>query len=343
VQTYLYIKPDRVEGFSERIYYYNPRSHQLVAISDHARLDRSCHRTHNRPVFDESAFSLFFIGQLSVISSMYGELSRDFCMVEAGYMSQLLMTAAPMHHIGFCPVGEVDYASIRDLFSLEESHVFLHSLLCGRVDPILATGWSFLSENSGETTPLWSVQPQAPRTSAVTVAALDSFLKEKLPKYMIPSTITVLDSLPLTANGKVDRKNLPAPEIISNKLVETYVAPKSEMEQTIAAVWQEMLPVEKVGIHDNFFDLSGNSLLMVQTYTKLREILGRDISLVEMFFQYATIHSLAEFLTQGQHTQSALEESLDQRYDRIESHKESMQEQRQARLKHRAAERSEDE
>ena len=170
--------------------------------------------------------------------------------------------------------------------------------------------------------------------------ALCGFLKERLPAYMVPSAIIIVGSFPLTANGKLDRQNLPLPEIQSSGNATGYVAPTSEIERKIAAVWQEVLALEKVGLHDNFFDLGGNSLLMVQVYTKLHKILSRDISIIEMFFQYPTIHTLAKFLIQAQHTQTDLEESANHLNKRIGIHKTSVQQQRNIRLSHRTTDRN---
>jgi hypothetical protein len=159
---------------------------------------------------------------------------------------------------------------------------------------------------------------------------------------MVPSAITVLGSLPLTANGKVDRKHLPMPEIQCSRRETAYVEPTSQIEQKIAAVWREVLASEKVGIHDNFFDLGGNSFLMVQAYTKLRKVLLHDISIIEMFFQYPTIYTLAQFLAEGERAQPALEEISDQGHSRIESHKSSIQQRRWTRLSRRATERNQE-
>ncbi|MBW4564787.1 MAG: amino acid adenylation domain-containing protein [Mojavia pulchra JT2-VF2] len=120
-------------------------------------------------------------------------------------------------------------------------------------------------------------------------------LKEKLPDYMVPSAVVELQKLPLSPNGKIDRRALPVPEIQRLDLKQTYEAPNSEIERAIAKVWQEILHLEKVGINDNFFDLGGNSLLMVQVNHKFRENLHCDISVVEMF-QNPTIKSLAKYI-----------------------------------------------
>jgi amino acid adenylation domain-containing protein len=126
---------------------------------------------------------------------------------------------------------------------------------------------------------------------------LRRFLKQKLPDYMVPSGFIFLDSMPLTRNGKVDRERLPDPRSVVTDAGDSFVAPASELEQAIAAIWQETLGVERVSAYDNFFDLGGHSLLMVQVYTRLREILRTDLSIIDLF-KYPTISSLAEYLSQ---------------------------------------------
>ncbi|WP_167315644.1 non-ribosomal peptide synthetase [Nostoc punctiforme] len=139
---------------------------------------------------------------------------------------------------------------------------------------------------------------------AVTIGDLQRFLKEKLPEYMVPSAFIFLPALPLTPNGKLDRRSLPAPETIRPNLSDAYVMPQTEMEQTIATIWQKALNIEKIGIHDNFFELGGHSLLMVKVHSKLREIFQTDLSMIDMF-RYPTISSLAEcFTTIKNHTLS---------------------------------------
>jgi amino acid adenylation domain-containing protein len=132
-----------------------------------------------------------------------------------------------------------------------------------------------------------------------TINELRSYLKELLPEYMIPGVFIFLDTLPLLPNGKIDRRALPVPEGLRPTLTTTYEVPQSEAEQQIAKLWQELLNLDKVGIYDNFFDLGGHSLLMIQLNHKLRSILQRDISVVTMF-QNPTIYSLAQYLSQEQ-------------------------------------------
>ncbi len=132
-------------------------------------------------------------------------------------------------------------------------------------------------------------------SSDISQTELRKFLQDKLPGYMIPSNYIMLEEFPLTPNRKIDRKALPTPDKNRPEL-DNYVIPKTQIEQEIAQIWQEVLQVEKIGIHDNFFDLGGHSLLMVKVHSKLREKFSRDVSLVEMF-RYPTISALVTYFS----------------------------------------------
>ena len=121
---------------------------------------------------------------------------------------------------------------------------------------------------------------------------LRAFLGERLPDYMVPSTFTELETFPLTPNGKVDRQRLPAPDGRRAASALAVVAPRSELERTIAQVWRDVLAMDEVGVDDNFFDLGGYSLLLVRVQTRLRELLDQEVPIVEMF-QYPTIRTIA--------------------------------------------------
>jgi len=131
-----------------------------------------------------------------------------------------------------------------------------------------------------------------------TASELRRFAQDRLPEAMTPSVFVFLDELPLTPNGKVNRKALPAPEGQRPELETVYAAPSTGREKTIAKVWSELLGVAQVGLNDNFFDLGGNSLLVVQAQSRLREALGRDLEVVKLF-QYPTVKALARFLGEG--------------------------------------------
>jgi amino acid adenylation domain-containing protein len=147
-------------------------------------------------------------------------------------------------------------------------------------------------------------QPKA----VINTNELRSFLKQKLPDYMLPSAFGILKKLPLTTNGKVDRQALPDIESVSSELAVRYEPPKTEVEQAIAQLWQQLLQIEKVGVNDNFFDLGGHSLLLVQLHAKLRDIFPVDIAITHLF-EYPTISSIAQYLTKSQPETSTLLET----------------------------------
>ena len=141
---------------------------------------------------------------------------------------------------------------------------------------------------------------------------------------MLPAALVLLDALPLTANGKVDRRALRAPEDLRTE--SDHVAPRTEVERTIVRVWQEALRVEKISVDDNFFDLGGHSLLIIKVNDKLREAFNRTVSIVDMF-NYPTISSLANYLSQEQPEQPSPQPV----YDLAKIRRESIEQQRQIR------------
>ncbi|NMZ19529.1 non-ribosomal peptide synthetase [Pseudomonas rhodesiae] len=106
-------------------------------------------------------------------------------------------------------------------------------------------------------------------------------LKTRLPDYMVPTHFMFLAQMPLTPNGKLDRKGLPAPD--ASLMQQTYVAPETELEQQIAAIWAEVLRLPQVGVNDNFFEVGGHSLLAIQITSRVQAELGLDVPLVEVF------------------------------------------------------------
>jgi len=111
--------------------------------------------------------------------------------------------------------------------------------------------------------------------------SLREALKAGLPDYMVPAHLLLLDTLPVTPNGKLDRKALPQPD--ASQLQGEYVAPQSELEQQIAAIWADVLKLEKVGLNDNFFELGGHSLLATSVIVRIQEQAGVAAELKELF------------------------------------------------------------
>ena len=139
----------------------------------------------------------------------------------------------------------------------------------------------------------------APQNSVLSSSLLRTYLQAKLPEYMIPSAFVLLETLPLTSNGKVDRRALPSPEYSRDKLEQEYVGPRTEDEQTVANIFAEILRIEQLGINDNFFDLGGHSLLATQVLTRLLEKFNVEVSLRRLF-ETPTVAGLAQAIAELQ-------------------------------------------
>jgi acyl carrier protein len=137
-------------------------------------------------------------------------------------------------------------------------------------------------------------------------------LRAELPEYMVPLHWLWLDKMPLNANGKLDRKALPAMEI-GQLQSQDYQAPRNDLEQTLAAIWAEVLKVEKVGIRDNFFELGGHSLLATQIASRVQKALQRNVPLRAMF-ECSTVEELAEYID-GLAASDITEEKVDRLND----------------------------
>jgi acyl carrier protein len=132
--------------------------------------------------------------------------------------------------------------------------------------------------------------------SLVRSAELREFLKEQLPEYMIPSAVALLPRLPLTANGKVDRQNLPEPTLIEEPV---YLAPRNPTEEAIAGIWREVFRRERVGVTDNFFEMGGHSLMATQVISRVREQFRVSLDM-RVLFDRPTIEGMAGSLQEAQ-------------------------------------------
>ena len=147
--------------------------------------------------------------------------------------------------------------------------------------------------------------------TTVSLNELRQFLREKLPAYMVPSAFVVLEKLPLTPNGKVDRAALPMPENHQSRAEVEACPPRPGVEQQLAALWTEVLGGGRPGADDNFFDLGGHSLAVVQVQTRLREEMGLNLPVIK-FFEYPTIRSLAGYLN-DENNESAFVQTVNDR------------------------------
>jgi len=135
IQTYLYVKPDRVAGLEAGIYYFEPHNNQLLLLTaDPGNMRELYDPIINRPVFDTAAFAIYFVAEMQAIGSMYSERSLHYSVIEAGSMTQLLESAAPGMQIGLCQIGGLETQYFADILRLSKTHILLHALVGGGID-----------------------------------------------------------------------------------------------------------------------------------------------------------------------------------------------------------------
>lgn len=184
-------------------------------------------------------------------------------MLEAGYMGQMLMTRAPALALGLCPLGGVDAGALGQALGLGGGHLPLHALCGGAIDPAWNLSW----------------QAAAPASGAGIAEKLTAFLAQRLPAHMAPRDIMLMEKLPLTANGKVDRQALPRPDARRRMAV----APATLEERRVLALWRELLDAPELGVEDHFFEAGGNSLTAMRLLTRLQQEFAVELSIAQLF------------------------------------------------------------
>ncbi|WOI61863.1 non-ribosomal peptide synthetase [Streptomyces fradiae] len=190
VQTYVAVAPGGVDGIGAGTYYLDPAGPALVELEGPEgagqALDQGLFGEYNRPLAGAARFAVYLVARNAAVTPVYGELARPFALLEAGAMAQLLRQRAADCRIGLCPVGDVYAEPLHRVLRLEDDQAVLHTLLGGLPEgaaagPGDADGWA---------------------------EALCAELARRLPAYMVPRHVRAVDALPLSANGKVDRKAL---------------------------------------------------------------------------------------------------------------------------------------
>jgi natural product biosynthesis luciferase-like monooxygenase protein len=166
-----------------------------------------------------------------------------------------------------------------------------------------------------------------PASTSVSPEELRDYLSDHLPEFMVPSHVVALEALPLTPNAKIDRKALPAPETSSLTAAAPFESPATNLEQSIAEIWRDVLSTARVGLDDNFFDLGGHSLLAIRVHGRLRSMLQRDLSITDLF-RHPTVRLLAGHLARGNGAETP---AVDNGTDRGEARRNALLRRRQVR------------
>jgi amino acid adenylation domain-containing protein len=242
-----------------------------------------------------------------------GELYIGGVQVARGYLNRRELTAekfipdpfsavpgARLYRTGdlarYLPGGEIEYLGRTDhQVKIRGLRVELGEIdaVLGRHEAVREVVVMAREDVPGDKRLVAYIIPEGEQTPSVNV--LRQYLKEKLPEYMVPNAFVMLEKFPLAPNGKVDRRALPAPEHTRPELEETYVAPRTPVEQSLAEIWADVLGVERVGVNDNFFELGGHSLLALQLFVRIRKWARVDLPLATLF-RAPTVQRLAEIL-----------------------------------------------
>ena len=138
---------------------------------------------------------------------------------------------------------------------------------------------------------------------ALNLESVRPFLRQRLPSHMVPAFFMSLEKFPLTPNGKIDRRALPLPKKSRSDLGEAFVAPRSETEKRVAAIWGDVLRREEIGIYDNFFDLGGNSLLATQVMSRVRDVFHQEFP-VRSLFEYPRLEEFGRLIDNSGHAEN---------------------------------------
>jgi epothilone synthetase B len=270
VQVYVYVKPEAVEALAPGIYRYFPLENALEMLSDRVLPD-DIHWGYNRAMGVAAAFYVYLIADPTIVAEQYGDgLAEPMVYIEAGMISQRLRHAAVETGFGVCSVGDIQFERYAEDFRLSKKQKLLTAMVAGLV------------------------APQAQRVPEGSLAdRIREELSARLPPHMIPTLIAKLPALPLTGNGKVDRKTLMAMDVSATAGPREFVAPENAFETTVAGVLSDLLRRERISMAENFFDLGASSALLVKAYHAITEKTGATFPLISLF-RFPTVRSLAE-------------------------------------------------
>ncbi|ODN72166.1 amino acid adenylation domain-containing protein [Methylobrevis pamukkalensis] len=253
---------ETVAGLAAGAYRHDAPRHRLLPLATSASGQWIEAFGSSADLAGTAPFTIVLVADTAPVTALYDDRARDFCLLEAGYAGQLLMTEAPALDLGLCPLGGFDAAALAAGLGLGEERLPVHALAGGAIEP----GWSAIWRSGtagGDSLP----------------EALATFLAGRLPAHMVPRDIVVLERLPLSSNGKVDRKALPEPGPGRQRVV----APANAVETQVLGLWHELLGDHALGVEDNFFAAGGNSLTAMRLLTRLQQTFGIELSIAGIF------------------------------------------------------------
>ena len=311
VQIYIYVKAGRIEDIKGGYYYYNPERNSLQLLSEECDNQEKYHVHQNKIIEGDSAFSVFLVADLESIRLLYGkENAYIYSLIEAGTITGLLEQEGLKNKIGLCQIGILDFDKIRNKLRLSSAHKYLHMFAGGMISE------EMIAQNSEISLPEVQIEDNASAGNKdasvqdMDAEKLKDHLKEFLPDYMIPKTVVFVDEIVLTSNNKVDYKYLASLEERSedqpaNEVSTINTDALSAEEAAVLDVWKQVLNRNNIGLNDNFFDIGGTSLKIVQVNKLLNQRFGCELDII-VLFRNPTIKALASVIKKPVKENSAI-------------------------------------
>ncbi|WP_315833558.1 non-ribosomal peptide synthetase [Bradyrhizobium prioriisuperbiae] len=291
VHLYVSVKAGRVEELESGTYRYDPVAHALIQVGGPVSLETKRIPPANREMFEAAAFVLLVVGQMERIAPLCGSQSELVCRLEAGRLCQSLEDEASIHGLGLCQAS-FNFRGLEAAFDLSPTELYVHALVGGVAEwSGKQRGWPFLAE-------------ALPAPSHVTDGdAMRAYCEKVLPAYMVPVQFQIRESLPLNANGKVDRAVLSKQAWHVPARASTPAAPlggKStqsiiELTEIVSRVAAETFEVKEVPIETRFIDLGADSLLALRFRNRLGRALNRPLP-VTLAYDYPSVAAIVRAL-----------------------------------------------
>ncbi|MCW8128216.1 non-ribosomal peptide synthetase [Microbulbifer halophilus] len=267
VKWYAQVTPGSVDGLEAGYYRLGPTAETCVLLETGREVSPERYDGGAGAAYTQRALAIYAVAA-----------PTPDLRLSCGMQGQRLSVAAVKAGVGVCPIGGFHAPGLSRRLGAEAGTEVVHSWLLGAID--------------AEMTRRWELEP----VPVPPEERLREALAETLPEYMVPSALVLVERIPLTANGKVDRQALPAPPEAAQRSRSR--PPRTEMESLLASIWREVLDRENVGIDDHFFEIGGDSMRLIRMRMKLNAKLDRRVDLVDLF-KHPTIGQLATSLERG--------------------------------------------
>lgn len=293
IQTYVYAHKNRIEGIAEGLYYYQPQKHGLIPLDLSFHISKEAHSKGNRKIFENAAFSIFLVGRADVAKSLYGNEGISYMQIETGLVTKLLEEKGMEQMIGLCQIGNFEYSLLDQYVSEDNGEIkYLHCLLGGKINEehMSLTGlrreWKAYEDTVSINEPAIGIQEE-----------IKSGLSKVLPSYMVPTAFLIKAEIPLSENGKVDKKQLFA-DYHSRKESDdkrTVSNAETQTEVILTGIFQKLLDKEAVDTERTFFELGGDSIMIVSLFRELEKKIKKPLKLADLF-KYPSIRKLGAYL-----------------------------------------------